>query len=543
MVVRIKLLYLNIVGLLVGTVFFAFSLSPSLLPRPFFIQGILSGLSFSAGYALGVAAVALWGYLQLPVLKMRAALITQAVAAAFCILVAIIFLWHATHWQNALRDLMGMEESAGVQPFLLGLIALAVFLALLFLARLFRWVFQQFSDRLNRFVPRRVSHLVGIVVAVALFWSVIDGVLISTTLRFADRSFQQLDALIQDDLPRPTQPQQVGSAASLINWEDLGRQGRIFVAGGPTAEDLTSFFGAPKPAPIRVYVGLNSAPTAQQRARLALDELKRVGAFDRSVLLLVTPTGTGWVNEESQTSVEYLHRGDIATVSAQYSYLNSVLALLTEGAYGAEMARELFMHIYGYWRTLPREARPRLYLTGLSLGALNSDLSFDLYDIIDDPFDGALWSGPPYRMATWQSITAQRDADSPAWLPQFRGGSVVRFMNQDGGLLHGDVPWGNFRIAFLQYATDPVTFFSPHIAWREPEWMREPRGPDVSPHLRWFPIVTMLQLLADMALGVAPVGFGHKYATAHYIDAWLGLTEPAGWTEGDVSRLKAHLDF
>ena len=50
-------MYLNIVGLLVGTVFFAFSLTPSLLPRPFFIQGILSGLSFSAGYGLGVAAV------------------------------------------------------------------------------------------------------------------------------------------------------------------------------------------------------------------------------------------------------------------------------------------------------------------------------------------------------------------------------------------------------------------------------------------------------------------------------------------------------
>jgi uncharacterized membrane protein len=44
---------LNIVGLLVGTVLFAFSLTPSLLPRPFFIQGILSGLSFSAGYGLG----------------------------------------------------------------------------------------------------------------------------------------------------------------------------------------------------------------------------------------------------------------------------------------------------------------------------------------------------------------------------------------------------------------------------------------------------------------------------------------------------------
>lgn len=542
MAVRIQFLNLNIIGLLVGTVFFAFSLSPSLLPRPFLIQGVLSGLSFSAGYAVGVAAVVVWNYLQLPVLKIRTAAIAHAIAASLCTLVAISFLWQATHWQNVLRDIMGMEESAGVQPFLLGLIAVAVFLVLLFLARLFRWVLRLLSDRLRRFVPQRLSHLVGIVVAVALFWSVIDGVLISTMMRFADRSFQQLDALIQDDLPRPTSAQQAGSTESLISWEDLGRQGRVFVAGGPTADDLTAFFGSSKPSPIRVYVGLNSAPSAVQRAQLALDELKRVGAFERSVLLLVTPTGTGWINEESQTSIEYLHRGDIATVSAQYSYLNSVLALLSEGAYGAEMARELFLKIYGHWRTLPKESRPRLYLTGLSLGALNSDLSFDLYDIIDDPFHGALWSGPPYRSATWQSITAQRDEGSPPWLPQFREGSVVRFMNQDGGLLNGEAPWGGFRIAFLQYATDPITFFSPHIAWREPEWMREPRGPDVSPHLRWFPIVTMLQLLADMAVGVAPKGFGHRYATAHYIAAWLALTEPSDWAQADISRLKIHLD-
>lgn len=534
-------MYLNIVGLLVGTVFFAFSLTPSLLPRPFFIQGILSGLSFSAGYGLGVAAVALWNYLQLPVMR-RTAIVLKSVAALLCLLVAVSFLWQATTWQNSLREMMGMEESAGLQPFMLGLIAVLLFVVLLALGRSFRWVFRALSLRLRRFVSPRVSQLLGIVVAATLFWSVIDGVLLSSLLRVADRSFQQLDALIQDDLPRPVHAAQTGSMASLIDWEDLGRQGRSFVAGGPDPEDLSRFFGAPMPAPIRVYVGLNSAETPEQRARLALDELKRVGGFERSILLLVTPTGTGWIDASSQNPVEYLHRGDIATVAAQYSYLNSPLALLTEGAYGAEMARALFAEIYGHWRTLPRDARPRLYLNGLSLGSLNSDRSFDLYDIIEDPFHGALWSGPPFRNDTWRRMTEQRDAGSPAWLPRFRGGSVVRFMNQDGGLREGDAPWGGFRIAFLQYASDPITFFSPQTAWREPDWMREPRGPDVSPDLRWFPLVTMLQLVADMVVGVTPKGFGHEFAPTHYIDAWLALTEPAGWSEAEVARLKALFD-
>ncbi|WP_020503446.1 alpha/beta hydrolase [Lamprocystis purpurea] len=531
-------MYLNIVGLLVGTVFFAFSLAPSLLPRPFFIQGILSGLSFSAGYGLGVATVALWNYLQLPVWRLRTAIIIKSIAALLCLFVAVSFLWQATSWQNALREMMGMEESAGLQPLMLGLIAVLLFVVLLALARLFRWVFRILSVKLRRFVPPRISHLLGIIAAVALFWSVIDGVLLSSLLRVADRSFQQLDALIQDDLPRPTRPDQTGSQASLINWEDLGHQGRRFVAGGPDAEDLSYFFSAPMPAPIRVYVGLNSADSPAQRARLALEELKRVGGFERSILLLVTPTGTGWVDASSQNPVEYLHRGDIATVAAQYSYLNSPLALLTEGAYGAEMARVLFSEVYGYWRSLPRDARPRLYLNGLSLGSLNSDLSFDLYDIIDDPFNGALWSGPPFRNDAWRRMTDQRDPGSPAWLPRFRGGAVVRFMNQDGGLASGDQPWGAFRIAFLQYASDPITFFSPQSAWREPDWLQAPRGPDVSPDLRWFPLVTMLQLVADMVAGVTPKGFGHEFAPAHYIDAWLPLTEPPGWSDAEVARLK-----
>jgi uncharacterized membrane protein len=89
------------------------------------------------------------------------------------------------------------------------------------------------------------------------------------------------------------------------------------------------------------------------------------------------------------------------------------------------------------------------------------------------------------------------------------GGS---FHEPGPGLGRGAAEWGDFRIAFLQYASDPITFFSTGAAWREPDWMREPRGPDVSSDLRWFPMVTMLQLAADMMVGTAPTGFGHEYA-------------------------------
>jgi ATP-dependent HslUV protease ATP-binding subunit HslU len=46
-----------------------------------------------------------------------------------------------------------------------------------------------------------------------------------------------------------------------------------------------------------------------------------------------------------------------------------------------------------------------------------------------------------------------------------------------------DIPgavWGPLRIVFLQYASDPITFFRPDILYRRPTWLSEPRGPDVS---------------------------------------------------------------
>ena len=93
--------------------------------------------------------------------------------------------------------------------------------------------------------------------------------------------------------------------------------------------------------PLRVYVGLNSAETVEQRAELALAELKRVGAFDRAVMVIATPTGTGWVDPAGIARRDPLSRR-VLSVSVQYSYLPSWLSLLVEPDTGAETARAVF---------------------------------------------------------------------------------------------------------------------------------------------------------------------------------------------------------
>lgn len=525
-------------GLLVGTVFFAMSLAPSLLPREDGVQGVISGLSLAAGYGTGVIGWWIWTYFQLPAPRPRVQWRIQVVATVLCGLLAIAALMRASEWQNTLRELMGMEPVTGVQATVVGLVALAVFLVVLLVARLFHRTFLYLSRKLQRFVPARVSHLIGALAALVLFWSIIDGVLFNLALRAADRSYQQIDAMIDPEIEPPQNPLRTGSETSMLHWEQLGRQGRRFLSAGPRAADIAEFTDGVAREPIRIYVGLNSAETPEERAELALAELQRVNAFERSVLVIMTPTGTGWIDPASIDTLEYLHRGDVATVAAQYSYLPSPLALMQESEYGVDMARALFQAIYQHWTRLPADQRPDMYLQGMSLGALNSDRSFDFYDIIDDPFDGALWIGPPFRSETWRDVTQRRDPGSPAWLPRFRGGEVVRFANQQGGMEEAPVDWGSFRIAFLQYASDPVTFFDPRTFYREPDWMAGERAPDVSDDLRWFPIVTGLQLAADMAFGTAPQGYGHQYAPEHYHDAWLALTGPTGWSEASLQRLR-----
>src|SRR5262245_17229221 len=53
-------------GLLFGTLFFAASLTPTLLPRNFLTQGVLAGCSLAAGYGIGVFGHWLWAYMELP---------------------------------------------------------------------------------------------------------------------------------------------------------------------------------------------------------------------------------------------------------------------------------------------------------------------------------------------------------------------------------------------------------------------------------------------------------------------------------------------
>lgn len=530
------------VGLLLGTLFFAASLTPTLVPRTYVTQGVLGGACLAAGYGLGVLWHWLWAYLELPEPQGRTARIVNGAITLICAAVLLAFLWRAADWQNTIRALMQMPPVPSAHPFKVCITALATFAVLLALGRLFKLVTRFVAVRVRRVVPRRVANVTGAAIAILIFWSLANNVFFRAALHVLDASFREYDALLEPERPRPTASNKTGGPDSLIAWQQLGRAGREFIASGASAADIRAQTGQDALEPIRVYVGLPGADTPAARAKLALAEMKRVGAFDRSTLVVVTPTGTGWIDPAAMDALEYLLHGDVASVGLQYSYLSSPLSLLAQPEYGSEAARALFVEVYGYWTTLPKDKRPKLYLHGLSLGAMNSARSAELFEMIGDPIQGALWSGPPFESRVWRAITDARNPGSPAWRPELRDGAFVRFMNQQGSPVPADAPWGPMRIVFLQYASDAITFFDFRDLYRRPAWMDPPYGPDVSPQLRWVPVVTMLQLALDMSVSTdTPLGYGHVYAPQHYVDAWLAVTGATGWTPDALARLKQHL--
>ena len=107
-------------------------------------------------------------------------------------------------------------------------------------------------------------------------------------------------------------------------------QGRNFIGRGPDAAALEQFSGKPAVEPIRVYVGVESAPTAEERARSAVQELDRTEALAREVLVVMGTTGTGWIEPQSGDPLEYLWNGDSAEVTIQYSYLPSWISFLVD---------------------------------------------------------------------------------------------------------------------------------------------------------------------------------------------------------------------
>ena len=525
-------------GTAVGMVFLWLSLTPSLLPRGPLFQGLVSGAAGAIGYALGVFAVWLVRFMlsrpSSPPAS-RTAWAVLVVAAAIGLVFSIYF-FHV--WQDQVRDLMGVPRLKWFnypQAAIIGVVVLFAFVEIgQLIGRLIRFLVRQ----LNRVAPPRVSFVVVVAVVLGLSIALLNGVVIKGTMSFLNKSFAAVNDEMDPNNPAPTTPLRSGGPGSLVSWNTLGNQGRIFVAGGPKVEQLTKFNGAPAVEPIRAYAGKNSAPDIRATAELAASELERAGGLKRKVIAVATTTGTGWINEAEASALEYMFNGDSAIVSMQYSFLPSWLSFLVDKENARQAGQALFEAVDERVRALPEGQRPKIVVFGESLGSFGGEAPFLSPNNIIARTNGALFSGPTFNNTMWDDMTVNRDEGSPMWLPIFDDGANIRFAARPENLGRPEQPWGNPRIVYLQHASDPITWWNPDLLFAEPDWLREPRGYDVSPDMNWIPVVTFLQVSADMAVAIdVPDGHGHRYVR-DVVNAWAAVLQPPGWTADKTEKLR-----
>lgn len=528
----------SLAGLFLGGLLCALTFMPSLVPRPWLFQAILTGFSFALGYGLGLVMSWLWRFMELPTIRDRWRPGLFWVLVIFIVVYLAFHLWHASDWQNSTRQLMGMPPVESEYYVRIVLVAVGVAALLLLLGAGLVWGIRAAAAFPRRYIRRRVASLVGVVVFLALLVNAVNGTLVSYAITAIDQVQAAVDISDPPGVEPPVQATRSGSTESLISWDLLGKAGKLYVGQGPRAADISAFSGQPAMEPIRAYVGLRSADETEQQAELALRELQRTGAFSRELLVIATPTGTGWLQNGALAPLEYMYGGDTAIVGVQYSYLPSPFSLILEPGRAQESASIVFNVIYEYWKTLPEAERPRLYLFGLSLGSLGSENSAPLNAFINHPIQGAVWAGPTFRNTMWRRIQRRPHGDSPAWQPEFEDGSLVRVFGPQGQRHAEGQEWGPVRIAYVVNPSDAISFFNERMWYREPNWMKPPRGPDVSPLFEWVPVVSFFEVAMDMlSAGDTPPGHGHNYSVQEYTHAWAMVTDPRGWTAQDSERL------
>jgi uncharacterized membrane protein len=528
-------------GTAVGMLFLWLSLTPSLLPRGPLFQGIVSGAAGAIGYALGVFLVWLVRFMQSrsssPPAPRWAWLVLLALGALGVVLGVVYF----RYWQDHVRDLMGVPRLRWFDYLQAGAIGVVLLFVFVEIGQLIGRFGRFLARQLSRIAPPRVSFVVVVVLLLSLGISILNGVVIRGAMGLLNKSFSAVNDEMDPNHPAPTTSLRSGGPDSLVSWASLGHQGRIFVRGGPTVQQLTEFNGARATEPIRTYAGLNSAKGIRETADLAARELERTGGLKRKVIAVATTTGTGWINAAEADSLEYMYNGDTAIISMQYSFLPSWLSFLVDKENARQAGQALFEAVDERVRALPEGQRPKIVVFGESLGSFGGEAPFLSPNNIIARTDGALFSGPTFNNTMRDSITDNRDPGSPEWLPIFDNGANVRFAARPDNLERPDAPWGTPRIAYLQHASDPIAWWTPDLLFSEPDWLREPRGYDVSGDMNWIPVVTFLQVAADMAVAVnVPDGHGHRYVK-DVVNAWAAVLRPPGWSPEKTERLRGRV--
>ncbi|WP_311389067.1 alpha/beta-hydrolase family protein [Corynebacterium haemomassiliense] len=411
---------------------------------------------------------------------------------------------------------------------------------------------QTFIDAINELLGKKLPPVASWPLAIAgggaLLILVGDQMVVRRFAVRVSRQAQELDREFMRGADQPKRPERSGSPDSAVDWNTMGRQGRAVVAGGPRKEDIERLLDGGALEPIRIFVGLDTerdqAPDFEEMAAVAVEEMRRTGAFERSHIAVMSAAGTGWINDFHTSGFEFVTRGDSAVVAMQYSYLPSAYSYLADRKNPVNSSRVLIEAIRSELQKLDPEKRTKLYVGGESLGAYGVSDAFETVEEFLKQTSGGVFTGTPGFASNHSYLTRHREKGSPQRLPLIDGGRHVRFTAHPAHLRHDfrghsyANTWIEPRFVFAQHASDPVVWWEPSLAWKAPDWLREPgsRGEpapaaqhlDALDTMRWMPLVTYWQIGIDQLPSKDyPSPHGHNYhdETVAY---WNAVVHGAG---------------
>jgi uncharacterized membrane protein len=538
----------HLLSTVLGLAGYLASMTPSLLPRTWLVQGAIAGICGTFGYAVGrvleslARAIGGWAGLEVSMRpQARRLLLWGWPIVLAAILLVTPFAMLRRHQRTA--AIVGTEAPTAVELLLATGVALLVFALLMGAWEGVSALVSLTSRQLRRALPRWAAQSIAAVVVIALLGFVVDRLVVDTFVSRAVSNADTVNARGLRDAP-PDSPLRSGGPESAESWASLGHAGRTFVSSGPSRDEIAQVTDGAAEDPIRVYAGLTRDRDLQDTAAAVVAELERTGAFERRAILLIVTTGTGWINEWVPSSFEFLLDGDSAVAAMQYSTLPSALAFIESATTPPEAGTALITAVESALAELPEATRPRLYLSGESLGAYGANAAFDSLDDLVGRVDGALFTGTPGFTPLHEEITSARVMSSTQVLPVVDDGRHVRFASEPDELEadqfgRGLGPWGEPRIVYLQNRSDPVVWWHPRLLYRTPEWLDETRPGSPAEQMSWAPFVTFWQVSADLGwANSAPLGEGHRYDTevVPAMAAVLGH-EPGGDPEVDIEGI------
>lgn len=267
-----------------------------------------------------------------------------------------------------------------------------------------------------------------------------------------------------------------------------------FLAGALPAETIERAMGRWKEdvrEPVRVYASLASGASVHERVDYAMEHLVALRALDRRYLLVVCPTGPGYVHPVVPEGLELASLGNCATVAVQYHDDRAVRAARKLDI-GADALRLLLERINEHLAS--QQVRPKILVYGESLGAWAAQEGlFEASDTLLESIDGAAFVGTPY---------ASKVAGELAQRLTGMGCNVVEISNLD------QLPPDEIKAAYFANEDDPVSYFTGmKVLWRPQPWVRRMGK-------RWVPGWTLARAIMEIEAVTRPKP-GVREATGH----------------------------